>query len=110
MTQEHARVRGQVEIEVIGETLPASEAILTGEALAFVAELHKEFNARRQELLAARAVRQTRIDAGEVPGFLAETEDIRNSAWQVTATPPDLQQRWAEITGPVERKMVIQCA
>ena len=107
MTQEYARVRGQVEIEVIGETLPASEAILTGEALAFVAELHKEFNARRQELLAARAVRQERIDAGEVPGFLAETEDIRNSAWQVAATPPDLQQRWAEITGPVERKMVI---
>ncbi len=107
MTQENARVREQVEIEIIGEALPASEAILTKEALAFVADLHRTFNPRRQELLAARVARQSRIDAGESPGFLSETKDIRNSAWQVADTPDDLQRRWVEITGPVERKMVI---
>ena len=97
----------QVNIEITGAHLPASELILTPEALAFVAELHRTFNPRRQELLAARAERQERIDAGETPGFLPETADIREGDWQVADTPEDLQQRWVEITGPVDRKMVI---
>ena len=107
MSRENVRGQEQVDVSVIGETLPASETILTADALAFVAKLHHNFNPRRRELLAARAARQARIDAGERPGFLPETEDIRNAAWQVADTPDDLQRRWAEITGPVERKMVI---
>ena len=107
MSRENKRVRDQVDVQVVGETLPASERILTPEALAFVAELHEMFDARRQELLAARAARQTRIDAGDIPGFLPETNEVRSGNWQVTDTPDDLQQRWAEITGPVDRKMVI---
>ena len=107
MSRENVRGQDQVNVIVIGETLPESEAILTAEALAFVAELHVKFDSRRRDLLAARTARQARIDAGEVPGFLAETKDVRSGAWQVADTPDDLQQRWAEITGPVERKMVI---
>ena len=107
MSRENKRVRNQVDVQVVGETFPASERILTPEALAFVAELHGMFDARRQELLAARATRQARIDAGDIPGFLPETNEVRSGNWQVTDTPDDLQQRWAEITGPVDRKMVI---
>ena len=107
MSRENVRGQDQVNVIVIGETLPESEAILTAEALAFVADLHVKFDSRRRDLLAARTKRQTRIDAGEVPGFLGETKDVRSSAWQVADTPDDLQRRWAEITGPVERKMVI---
>ncbi len=82
--------------------------ILTEGALAFLAELHRRFNARRLDLLYARAERQARWDAGEVPGFLAETEDIRNDdSWQVAPIPEPLQDRRVEITGPVDRKMVI---
>lgn len=105
--QENVGVKEQGKIDIIGQELPASAMILTGEALAFVAELHKTFNPRRLELLSARAERQARIDAAEIPTFLPETQDIRNAAWQVTETADDLQQRWVEITGPVERKMVI---
>lgn len=107
MSRENERVQKQVEVKVVGETHPASEKILTAEALAFVAELHEMFDSRRQELLAARAARQARIDAGEVPGFLSETSGVRSGDWQVADTPDDLQRRWAEITGPVDRKMVI---
>jgi malate synthase len=107
MSRENERVQKQVDVQVIGETLPASERVLTAEALAFIAELHEAFDGRRKELLAARAARQARIDAGETPGFLSETERVRGGDWQVADTPDDLQQRWAEITGPVDRKMVI---
>lgn len=97
----------RVEIEIDEVDAPASDEILTPDALAFVADLHLEFNERRETLLAARIERQARLDAGEVPGFLAETAHIRSGDWQVAPTPPDLLQRWAEITGPVDRKMVI---
>ena len=107
MSRENERVGNQVEVQVVGETLAVSEQVLTAEALAFVAELHGIFDSRRRELLAARTSRQSRIDAGEVPGFLTETAEIRKGAWQVASTPDDLQKRWAEITGPVDRKMVI---
>jgi malate synthase len=98
---------GQPSVTVIGPMQPGFAQILSEEALAFVADLHRRFNPRRENLLAARAERQARLDAGEVPGFLAETAHIRNGSWQVAPTPADLQQRWVEITGPVDRKMII---
>jgi malate synthase len=97
----------QTGVEVIGPMQPGFEEILTQEALEFVADLHRRFNRRRQELLARRVQRQTLIDAGSTPSFLEETADVRSGEWQVAKTPDDLQQRWAEITGPVDRKMII---
>jgi malate synthase len=81
--------------------------ILTPEAVAFVSELHREFNGRRKELLAARVERQRRLDAGEKPDFLAETKSVREGNWTVAPLPKDLLDRRVEITGPVERKMII---
>jgi malate synthase len=86
---------------------PVDENILTPEAIAFLGELHRNFNARRLELLQARIERQAGLDAGERPDFLTETADIRNAAWRCAPIPADLQDRRVEITGPVERKMVI---
>jgi malate synthase len=91
-------------------TQPADHVaeILTPEALAFVAELHRRFDPPRRELLAARAERQARFDAGELPDFLAETASVReDDGWQVAPAPADLQDRRVEITGPVEPKMMI---
>ncbi len=82
--------------------------ILSGEALAFLADLQRTFDGRREELLAARAARQKRLLAGEVPGFLEETRAVREDpGWRVAEPPPDLQDRRVEITGPTDRKMVI---
>ena len=83
------------------------EELLSPEALTFVAELHRRFDGTRRELLAARAERQARIDAGELPDFLPDTRDVRESDWRVAPVPADLQDRRVEITGPVDRKMVI---
>lgn len=83
------------------------EAILTPPALAFVAQLEQTFGARRRELLQKRALRQAEIDARHWPDFLPETKAIRQEAWQVAPIPADLQDRRVEITGPVDRKMVI---
>ena len=83
------------------------EEILSAEALAFVAELHRRFDATRRELLAARVERHARIDAGELPDFLPETREVRESDWSIAPVPTDLQDRRVEITGPVDRKMVI---
>jgi malate synthase len=83
------------------------EEILTAEALAFVAELHRRFDGRRRELLEARLERQKAIDAGKLPDFLPETAHIRNSNYTVAPIPPDLLDRRVEITGPVDRKMII---
>ncbi|MEZ5102436.1 MAG: malate synthase A [Thermoleophilia bacterium] len=79
----------------------------TPAALAFVATLQREFGARREQLLAARAERQARLDAGELPGFLPGTAAIREGDWQVAPMPAGLADRRVEITGPVDRKMVI---
>ncbi|HYO79610.1 MAG TPA: malate synthase A [Thermoanaerobaculia bacterium] len=95
------------EIEVRAEVEPHWEEILSDEALAFVAALHKEFNPRRLELLAAREARKQRLDAGELPDFLPETREIRESDWTVAPIPHDLIDRRVEITGPVDRKMII---
>jgi malate synthase len=81
--------------------------ILTPEALAFLANLHRTFDQRRRDLLAAREARQARLDAGEKPDFLAETKHIRESDWSIASLPSDLLDRRVEITGPVDRKMII---
>jgi malate synthase len=83
------------------------EKVLTKEAVAFVADLQRRFNLRREELLAARVERQKRLDAGEKPDFLADTVNIRESDWTVAPLPQDILDRRVEITGPVDRKMII---
>ena len=93
--------------EVTGQPTPSSDAILTPDALAFVADLHATFNARREQLLEDRVARQEALDAGAEPDFLPETADVRARDWFVAPTPADLQRRWVEITGPVTRKMMI---
>jgi malate synthase len=86
---------------------PGDESVLTEQGLDLVARLHHELNPRRRELLERRRERQAELDAGVLPRFLAETQDIRDSEWSVAATPPDLRDRRCEITGPVDRKMMI---
>ena len=97
----------ETSIDVRGEVLPEYETILSDDALEFVALLHREFNARRLELLQQREERKARLDGGELPDFLAETREIRESDWTVAPIPADLQDRRVEITGPVDRKMII---
>ena len=80
---------------------------MSDEALTFVDDLARRFGPRRRELLVARAARQTRLDAGERPGFLAETSDVRAADWRVPPAPADLNDRRVEITGPAEPKMMI---
>jgi malate synthase len=94
-------------VVVRGPLEPRFAEILTGEALAFVAALHRRFDGRRVELLAARSARQARLSAGELPDFLPETRKVRESDWRVGTIPPDLLNRRVEITGPVDRKMII---
>ncbi|MFM8323155.1 MAG: malate synthase, partial [Chloroflexota bacterium] len=95
-------------VQILGPVSAEFDTILTSQALAFVARLQREFNPRRVELLKRRAVRQIEIDAGKDPAFLPETAAIRaDPSWKVAPTPPDLQVRHVEITGPTERKMLI---
>jgi malate synthase len=94
-------------IAVTGRVTREFAQILTPEALDFVAALHRRFEPRRQELLARRAARQKEFDAGRLPEFLAETKKIRDGEWKVAAQPRDLLDRRVEITGPTDRKMVI---
>jgi malate synthase len=87
---------------------PAPAAgVLTDEALGFLGALHERFEPRRRELLAARVQRRARIAAGATLNFLPETRDIREGDWQVAAAPADYRDRRVEITGPVDRKMII---
>jgi malate synthase len=94
-------------VKITGRTAPRYGEILTRSALEFLADLHRHFDARRRELLAARAERQKRFDAGELPDFLPQTRNIRESEWKIAPIPSDLLDRRVEITGPVDRKMVI---
>jgi malate synthase len=94
-------------VEIHGPITPEFAQILSPEAVAFVAKLCRQFEPRRQELLAARAARQKEFDAGKMPDFLAETANIRNSEWKIAAQPADMLDRRVEITGPTDRKMVI---
>ena len=82
-------------------------SILTPEALTFVQTLARRFDARRRELIVRREKVQADIDAGNLPDFLAETKSIRDGSWTVAPVPEDLSDRRVEITGPVDRKMVI---
>jgi malate synthase len=86
---------------------PEMAEILTPEAVAFVATLQREFNARRVNLLERRAQRQAELDAGQTFDFLPETAEIRAADWRIAPIPDILQDRRVEITGPTERKMVI---
>jgi malate synthase len=85
----------------------ADESVLTREGLELVARLQRELNPRRRELLERRRERQLELDAGALPRFLSETQDVRDSGWAVAEAPPDLRDRRCEITGPVDRKMMI---
>ena len=94
-------------IAVRGRSVPGSERILTPDALAFIERLERRFGPDRRELLARRAARQVRLDAGERPDFRADTASIRDSDWKVASAPGDLDDRRVEITGPAEPKMMI---
>ena len=95
-------------VQITAEVSPEMAQILTTEALALVATLHRAFEPRRAELLALRERRAAELDAGIEPDFLSETAHIRNDpSWRVAPAPADLQDRRAEITGPVDRKMII---
>lgn len=94
-------------IEIRGPVTEAYEEILTPAALKFLATLAREFEKRRQELLERRIWRQQELDDGQLPDFLPETRSIREQDWTVAPIPADLQDRRVEITGPVERKMII---
>ncbi len=87
--------------------LPEYARVLTPAALAFVASLCRQFEPRRRQLLAQRAARQKEFDAGRMPDFLAATRSVRDSEWRVAAQPNDMLDRRVEITGPTDRKMVI---
>jgi malate synthase len=94
-------------VEILGPIDDLAERILTPGALGLVARLARACEDRRRELLAARAVRQHRITDGERPDFLSQTRAIREASWTVAPTPKDLLDRRVEITGPVDRKMII---
>lgn len=89
------------------DTASHTDSIITPQAMRLVAELQRRFNSRRLELLAARQKRQAAIDAGAMPDFLPDTAAIRAADWRIAPVPVDLQDRRVEITGPVERKMMI---
>ena len=94
-------------IDLGGPDADRAADVLSRDALAFLTELHHRFEPERRALLTRRAERQAAIAAGDLPGFLPETKDVREGAWMVPPAPEDLRDRRVEITGPVERKMMI---
>jgi malate synthase len=94
-------------IEIRGPITPTYAEILTPEAMQFVATLMRQFSGRREELLQRRVERQAALNAGNMPDFLPETAHIREGDWTIAPVPTDLQDRRVEITGPAERKMII---
>jgi malate synthase len=94
-------------IQLRGPTVSGIETVMTPAALSFVAKLHCAFESRRQELLARRAARQREFDVGKLPDFLPETAQIRAGDWTIAPQPRDMLDRRVEITGPTDRKMVI---
>ena len=94
-------------IETKGTVDKYAEAVLTPEAIQFLAKLARQFEDTRKKLLARRVERQHEIDAGVMPDFLSSTKNIRDGEWKVASIPADLQDRRTEITGPVDRKMII---
>jgi malate synthase len=95
------------DIAVHGSMEQRFDEVLTREALSFLAGLQRRFNGTRKALLAARIDRQKRFDAGELPDFLPETESIRAGNWRIAPIPAELTDRRVEITGPTDRKMVV---
>ncbi|UAJ10792.1 malate synthase A [Glacieibacterium megasporae] len=94
-------------IRITGAMKPGFESVLTDDALTFVANLHRQYEPTRAALLGARVARQRWWDAGNAIDFAPETSSVRAGTWKVAGSPPDLQDRRVEITGPVDRKMVI---
>lgn len=94
-------------VQILGQLQPGFDSVLTPEALAFLAHLHQRFNPRRLELLGRRAETERQLQQGWRPDFPAETASIRAGEWRVAPIPDALQKRWVEITGPTDRKMVI---
>lgn len=94
-------------IEVVGQLKTQYDEVLTPEALKFIEELERKFGSRRVELLQHRQIRQDEINNGKLPDFLPETKHIRNGDWTIAPLPEDLKNRRVEITGPTDRKMVI---
>ena len=94
-------------IRVTGRDLSVSEQVLTPEALTFIAQLQRTFESRRKDLLRDRVARQDEINQGQMPDFLSETSHVRQQKWTVASAPLALQDRRVEITGPVDRKMMI---
>ncbi len=107
----HARVYSREQsgprIEILGPMVARSEEALTPLALRLLASLHRRCNARRLELLEARKERQAELDDGALPDFLAGTAAVRSGDWRIAPVPADLLDRRVEITGPVDRKMII---
>ena len=104
ITQEQPTIQG---VTLTGART-ADDASITPAALEFLTKLHRTFDARRRQLLQNRVERQARLDAGELPAFLPETKEIRDDpAWHVAPIPADLQKRYVEITGPTDKKMLI---
>ena len=94
-------------VELLVDATPEYAAVLIPQALAFAAKLARKFEARRRELMALRSARQAEFDAGRLPDFLPDTRHIRETSWTVAPPPRDLQDRRVELTGPTDRKMVI---
>ncbi len=94
-------------VRIAGPLKPGYERVLTDDALEFVVDIARKFDETRRGLLKAREVRQRAWDAGGLPDFLPETSEIRQGDWKIAGVPADLQKRWVELTGPTERKMVI---
>jgi len=94
-------------LEVLAAPPSGTESILSPEARAFLERLHRQFEPTRRRLLARRAERQKAFDGGALPDVPSETASVRAGDWRVAKTPADLEKRWVEITGPVERKMMI---
>src|SRR5947209_4219035 len=97
----------RTDVQLLAPTEAGFNEVLTPEAVQFVVDLHHEFGSRREELLEARTERRARLRQGEMLDFLAGTRGVREGEWRVAEAPPDLQQRWVEITGPTDRKMMI---
>ncbi len=98
---------GRESIELQGAIEPDFDEVLTPDGLEFVAELQREFGEVRRKLLRARAERRERLAGGELLDFLPETQKLREDDWKVAPAPPDMRQRWVEITGPTDRKLTI---
>jgi malate synthase len=105
--QVYSREQAGPKVEILGPPIERSGEVLTPLALQLLASLHRRFDTRRLELLAARAQRQRSFDEGVLPDFPAETAKVRAAEWRVAPVPRDLLDRRVEITGPVDRKMVI---